>query len=55
MFRGIEKMSVEVFIILLTAAAGAIIVAAELAVIKVAEWIFKAVMRKVRNKKRKQF
>lgn len=48
-------MSVEVFIILLTAAAGAIIVAAELAVIKVAEWIFKAVRRKVRNKKRKQF
>lgn len=48
-------MSVEVFIILLTAVAGAIIVAAELVVIKVAEWIFKAVRRKVRNKKRKQF
>lgn len=48
-------MSVEVFIILLTAAVGAIIVAAELAVIKVAVWIFKAVRRKVRNKKRKQF
>lgn len=48
-------MSVEVFIILLTEAAGAIIVVAELVVIKVAEWIFKAVMRKVRNKKRKQF
>lgn len=48
-------MSVEVFIILLTAAAGAIIVVAEFAVIKVAEWIFKAVMRKVRNNKRKQF
>lgn len=48
-------MSVEVFIILLTAAAGAIIVVAELAVIKVAEWIFKAVRQKERNNKRKQF
>lgn len=48
-------MSVEVFIILLTAVAGAIIVAAELAVIKVAEWIFKAVMQKVRNNKRKYY
>lgn len=48
-------MSVEVFIILLTAAAIAIITVVELAVIKAAEWIFKAVMRKERNNKRKQF
>ena len=48
-------MSVELFIILLTAAAGAIIVAVELAVIKAVEWVFKAVRRKVRTKKRKQY
>lgn len=46
-------MSVELFIILHTAVAGAIIVAAELAVIKVAAWIVKAIGRKVRDKKRK--
>lgn len=48
-------MSVEVFIILLTAAAVAIIAAAELVVIKAVEWIFKAIRRKVRNNKRKQY
>lgn len=48
-------MSVELLIILMTAAALVIIAAAELAVIKVAEWIFKAVRRKVRNKKRKYY
>lgn len=48
-------MSVEVFIILLTAAAVAIITVAELAVIKAAEWIFKAIMQKARNNKRKYY
>lgn len=48
-------MSVELFIILLTAVAGAIIVAVELAVIKATVWIVKAIGRKVRDKKRKQY
>lgn len=48
-------MSVEVFIILVTTVACAIIATVEFAIIKAAEWIFKAISRKVRNKKRKQY
>lgn len=48
-------MSVEVFIILVTTVACAIIATVEFTVIKAAVWIFKAVRRKARNKKRKQY
>lgn len=48
-------MSVELLIILMTAAACTIITLLMLAAIKVVEAIVKAIMRKVRNNKRKQF